>query len=66
MSICGAKTLELQSRVIGISKDMWESKRSMDAACEEVEKYLELEKERESVINAGKAALEKTRAALQL
>ncbi|KAF2301769.1 hypothetical protein GH714_028999 [Hevea brasiliensis] len=58
---CEAETLALKTRVDEISKDMLESKRSMEAASEKMEEALELERQRDTVIGEAKAALETAR-----
>ncbi|KAJ6716725.1 hypothetical protein OIU74_009289 [Salix koriyanagi] len=60
LSSCEAETLRCKSRVAEISNLKLESERSLDAACEKMEKA----SERDSMVEAANAALENARAQL--
>ncbi|KAJ6409708.1 hypothetical protein OIU84_009246 [Salix udensis] len=60
LSSCEAETLRCKSRVDEISNLKLESERSLDAACEKMEKA----SERDSMVEAANAALENARAQL--
>jgi hypothetical protein len=64
LSFCEAETLRCRSWVTEISNHKSESERSLIAACEKMEQALELEDERDSMVDAANAALENARVQL--
>ncbi|KAJ6896567.1 hypothetical protein NC651_022689 [Populus alba x Populus x berolinensis] len=64
LSFCEAETSRCKSCVSEISNHKSESERSLDSACEKMEKALKLEDERDSMVYAANAALENARAQL--
>ncbi|KAL9333406.1 hypothetical protein Peur_073545 [Populus x canadensis] len=64
LSFCEAETLRCRSWVTEISNHKSESERSLIAAFEKMEQALELEDERDSMVDAANAALENARVQL--
>ncbi|XP_021661764.2 uncharacterized protein LOC110650921 isoform X2 [Hevea brasiliensis] len=65
LSSCEAETLVLKTHVDEVSKEMLESKSSMEAAYDKLAEALELERQRDSVRGAAKVALETARVWLE-